>query len=77
MCISRKELISLIEMSEATQAHENRVYSRVTGDQSTFAKLLIGQLETLDGGESKVSGHLQNRSEDAFIFKFDRLVKIA
>ena len=74
---SGKELMSLIQMSEATQAHDNPVQSRVVEDQSTFAKLSIGQLETLDGGESKVLGHLWNRSEDTFIFKFDKLVKIA
>ena len=74
---SSKELMSLIQMSEATQAHDNPIQSRVAEDQSTFAKLSIGQLETLDGGESKVLGHLWNRSEDTFIFKFDKLVKIA
>ena len=74
---SGKELMSLIQMSEATQAHDNPIQSRVVEDQSTFAKLSIGQLETLNGGESKVLGHLWNRSEDTFIFKFDKLVKIA
>ena len=74
---SSKELMSLIQMSEATQAHDNPIQSRVVEDQSTFAKLSIAQLETLDGGESKVLGHLWNRSEDTFIFKFDKLVKIA
>ena len=74
---SSKELMSLIQMSEATQAHDNPIQSRVAEDQSTFAKLSIGQLETLDRGESKVLGHLWNRSEDTFIFKFDKLVKIA
>ena len=69
--------MSLIQMSEATQAHDNPIQSRVVEDQFTFAKLSIGQLETLDGGESKVLGHLWNRSEDTFIFKFDKLVKIA
>ena len=73
---SSKELMSLIEMSEATQAHDNPVQSRVAEDQSTFAKLSIDQLETLDGGESKVLSHLWNRREDTFIFKFDKLVKI-
>ena len=74
---SSKELMSLIHMSEATQAHDNPIQSRVAEDQSTFAKLSIGQLETLDGGENKVLGHLWNRNEDTFIFKFDKLVKIA
>ena len=59
--------MSLIEMSEATHAHDNPVQSRVAEDQSAFAKLSIGQLETLDGGESKLLGHLWNRSEDTFI----------
>ena len=70
------KLMSLIQMSEATQAHDIPIQGRAAEDQSTFAKLSIGQLETLDGGESKVLGHLWNRSEDTFIFKFDKLVKI-
>ena len=61
---SSEELMSLIQMSEATQAHDNPIQSRVAEDQSTFAKLSIGQLETLDGGENKVLGHLRNKSED-------------
>ena len=74
---SSKELMSLIQMSEATQAHDNPIQSSIAEDQSTFAKLSVGQLETLDGGARKVLGHLWNRSEDTFIFKFDTLVKIA
>ena len=69
--------MSLIEVSEAIKAHDNPVQSRVAENQSTFAKLSVVQLETLDACESKVLGHLWNRSEDTFIFKFDKLVKIA
>ena len=69
--------MSLTKMSDATQAHDNPIQSRVAEDQSTFAKLSIGQLETLDGCESKVLGHLWNRSEDTFIFKSEKFVKIA
>ena len=69
--------MSLIEIHEATQAHGSPFQNRVVEDQSTFAELSIGQLETSDGGEIKVLGHLWNRSEDTSIIKFDMLVKIA
>ena len=45
---SGKELMSLIHMSEATQAHDNPIQSRVAEDQSTLAKLSVGQLEVAE-----------------------------
>ena len=42
-----------LKMSEATQAHDNPIQSRVAEDQSTFAKLSIGQLELCMGVKAR------------------------